>query len=276
LTNDSAELNAQFEYREIELSLIDDPVLAERRTMEPLELAELAQSIKTDGLIKPLIVKPVSGRFEVVAGHRRLIGCRIAQYSPVPCRVLVKGLFDPLAIMVSENAYTEPVNAIEEAHFYATLLTDKCNNDVDRLCAMVRRNRNFVEDRLLLLLGYPEVVEALRLRQIPIGTAKALNKCKDPVQLTVLLNVAVTQGATSRQVTEWVRDANGLAPIELPERTTNPSGENGFPPGTNCGMICVFCKSAKHTHSMEMLWVHNTCKDILDQLLCGQQPFQPE
>jgi hypothetical protein len=168
------------------------------------------------------------------------------------------------------------VNAIEEAHFYATLLTEKCHNDVDQLCAMVRRKRNFVEDRLLLLLGFPEVVEALRLRQIPIATAKALNKCNDPVQLIVLLNVAVTQGATARQVTEWVRDANGLPPIELPSTAPNPSGENGFPPGTNCGMICIFCKSAKHTHSMEMIWVHNTCRDILDQLMVAQQPFQPE
>ena len=273
MRNDTAELNAQFEYREIELQLIDEPVLAERRTMEELELAELAQSIRTDGLIKPLIVKAVSDRYETVAGHRRLLACRIALYSPVPCRVLVKGLYDPLSIMVSENAYTEPVNPIEEAEFYATLLTEKCNNDVDQLCLKVRRNRNFVEDRLLLLLGNPEVVHALRHRQIPIATARALNKCKDPVRLTVLLNVAVTQGATARQVTEWVTEANGLDNIELPDAGPKPTGENGFPPGTNCGMVCVFCKSAKHTHAMEMIWVHLVCRDMLDQLLGSAQPL---
>jgi ParB family chromosome partitioning protein len=276
LKNTSVELNAQFEYREIELPLIDEPELAERRTMEEVELAELAESIRTDGLIKPLIVKAAGDRFEVVAGHRRLLACRIAQYSPVPCRVLVKGLFDPLAVMVSENAYTEPVNPIEEAQFYARLLTEKCNDDVDQLCVKVRRNRNFVEDRLLLLLGYPEVVDALWHRKISIASAKALNKCKDPVQLTVLLNVAATQGATARQITDWVRDANGLPPIELPNGPTNPSGENGFPNGDATGMICIFCKSAKHTHSMKMLWVHHVCSDMLDQLMGSAQPIHPE
>jgi ParB/RepB/Spo0J family partition protein len=276
LKNATAELNAQFEYREIDLALIDEPALAERRTMEELELAELAQSIKLDGLIKPLIVKAVGDRFEVVAGHRRLLACRIGQYSPVPCRVLVKGLFDPLAIMVSENAYTEPVNPIEEAEFYATLLTEKCNNDVDQLCLKVRRNRNFVEDRLLLLLGYPNVVDALRHRQLTIAGAKALNKCKDPVRLSVLLNAAVTQGATANQIAEWVREANGFENLVLPERTTNLSGENGFPNGNATGMICVFCKSAKHTSSMTMLWVHHVCLDMLNQLLESPQQLPPE
>src|SRR5947209_3370813 len=148
-------LNAQYRSAEIALDLLDEPAIPERETMEEADLADLAMSIAEIGLIKPLIVKAVGDRFEVTAGHRRLLACRIANYSPVPCRVQSGAEVDPLAVLVAENAHVERVNAVEEARFYARLLEEKCENDVDLLCVKVRRRRSYVEDRLLILRGYP-------------------------------------------------------------------------------------------------------------------------
>lgn len=269
----SAELNAQYEYRDIPLDLLDEPLLAERETMDERELADLAMSIKDVGLIEPLVVQLRDGRFPVVAGHRRLLACRIVKYSPVPCRIRIEGEIDHLAILIAENAHRADVNPVEEARFYAQILAAKADNDVDKLCLIVRRNRDFVEDRLLLLEGYPAVVEALSQGRIGIAVAKGLNKCKDPVGLTVLLNVAITQGATARQITEWVRDANGMPPIELPETDAAAAAAAAASAGAIAQMRCVFCETTEHTHMMSMLWVHTPCLGMLLRLLGrGPQP----
>jgi len=164
-TPDPTSLNAQYEYREIPLDLIDEPAVPERETMEEWDLAELALSIEGEGLIKPLIVKQMGERFETIAGHRRLLGCRLAKYSPVPCRVKINDQVDDLAILVAENQHVEAVNAVEEARFYRRVLVEMCKNDVDLLCLKVRRKRNYVEDRLLLLMGYPTSLTRCRPRR---------------------------------------------------------------------------------------------------------------
>lgn len=263
----SAELNAQYTYRDIALCLIDDPARPERETMDERELADLAMNISEVGLIEPLVVKSVDDRFEVIAGHRRLLACRLVNYSPVPCRIRKDGDIDSLAILVAENAHREDVNPVEEARFYARVLTEKADNDVDKLCLIVRRNRNFVEDRLLLLLGYPEVVDALGQRRISIAVARALNKLKDTTRLLLLLDTAIQQGATARQVTEWVRDSDQLEPIILPPVDPNNPAYDGAALSAAYRMECVFCESQNHGHAMQMLWIHGVCLDMLKRML---------
>jgi len=265
-TTEAAVHNAQYKHADIPLDLIDEPEHPERETMDEQELAELALSIREVGLVEPLVVKRVGDRFEVIAGHRRLLGCRMVAYTPVPCRVRDDGNIDHLAILIAENAHREDPNPIEEARFYQRILDAKAGGDVDKLCEIVRRNRDFVEGRLLLLMGYPQVTEALAQRRITIAVARGLNKCADANRLLILLDTAINSGATARQVAEWVRDANGLPPIELPADDANTAAGNGAAGATNCGMVCCFCGGAKHPHVMRIIWVHETCLDQLTQL----------
>lgn len=273
-TLSAAKLNAQYEERSIPLELIDEPATPERQTMEPDDLAALGLNIKAIGLIKPLVVLPRGKRFETVAGHRRLLAMRIVKYSPVPCRVVVKGQVDALAILVAENAYTEAVNPVEEARFYARLLVEKCSNDVDILCMAVGRRREFVEDRLLMLQGNPLVLEALQLRKISIAVARELNKVRDPNRLLVYLDCAVNQGATARIVAAWRTETDNLGPL-MP-----PADENGFVPDTSAQTVqpfqmeCMFCGSAEDAHMMDFVHIHRPCRRIQERLLAqsaGQQ-----
>lgn len=261
------ELNNQFEFRLIDLDLIDDPAAPERETMDPQALAELSGSIGKVGLIKPLIVKPVGARFEVIAGHRRKIGCDLAGYSPVPCRVKVNGHVTDLSIMVHENAHTEPVNAIEEARFYMRYLESECGNDVDVLCEALKRRREFVEGRLNLLIGYPRVVHALENSLISIGVAEQLNRVVDPNHLLLLLDQAVNQGASVRTVTQWVREANAADPIQLPpDEPVDPAAPPPPAPAVHAPK-CFFCRTSKHSHTMRFHYMHETCADIVREAL---------
>lgn len=263
----AADLNAQYEDRDIPLDLIDDPNCPQRETMEEQELAALALSIAEIGLIEKVIVLERGDRFEVDAGHRRILACRMVNYSPVPCRIKRGDGVDPLAVLVHENAFREDPNVVEEARFYNRVLNEMCGNDVDLLCLKVRRNRNYVEDRLNLLRGDERVTDALQLKKISLGVARELNKVKDPGRLLQLLDAAINQGATTRQVTQWRRESDGLPPaIDV---TLGDGQHEHNPQGAPAGfkMECLFCESTEHSYMMEAFFLHKPCKDILLKLL---------
>jgi ParB/RepB/Spo0J family partition protein len=269
----AAKLNAQYEERKIPIHLIDEPERPERQTMDEKDLAELALNIKAIGLIKPLIVKPKGDRFETVAGHRRLLAMRIVEYSPVPCRVVVKGQVDPLSILVSENAHHEAVNPVEEARFYARLLDERCGNDVDALCIAVGRRREFVEDRLLILRGYPQVVNALQQKLISIAVARELNKVQDPNRLLLLLDVSINQGASASQVTKWRHEAAQMGPVFGPGDSANNGVDSSAQTVQPFQMECLFCEGTEDPHMMDLVYLHKPCKGLLLRML--QRAAQP-
>lgn len=271
----AVELNDQFQFRLIPIDLIDEPRKPERETMDPEALADLAASIASVGLIKPLIVLPRGKRFETDAGHRRLLACRLCSYTPVPCRVKVNDHVSALSIMVHENAHTEPVNAIEEARFYAEYLTVECFDDVDILCQKLRRRREFVEGRLNLLVGHPRVIRALSDSRISIGAAEQLNRVQDPNRLLLLLDQAINQGATSRTIAGWVREANTQEPIILPPDAPFDPNAPAVPPNTAGLPTCFFCRSSKHPHQMRFHYIHEPCADIMRDALNLPDPAAP-
>jgi ParB/RepB/Spo0J family partition protein len=267
VTPTAAELNAQFEDVDIELDLLDEPSNAERETMEEADLAELALSISEVGLIEKIVVKPKGKRFEVTAGHRRLLACRMVKYSPVPCRVERGAAVDSLALLVHENAFREDVNPVEEARFYRRVLDELCGNDVDLLCLKVRRRRDYVEDRLNLLRGDEKVINALAEKRITLGVARELNKVRDPGRLLQLLDTAINQGATAIQVMQWRKETDALgAAIDYPIMGgEHPHNPQGAPAGFS--MECLFCESTEHSYMMEAFYLHKPCKDILLRML---------
>jgi ParB family transcriptional regulator, chromosome partitioning protein len=266
-TPSAAELNAQYQSREIPLELLDEPTLPERETMEETDLADLALNIAEIGLIKPLVVKAVGDRFEVTAGHRRLLACRLANYSPVPCRVQSAGDVDPLAVLIAENGHVESVNPVEEARFYQRVLVERCGNDVDVLCIKVRRRREYVEDRLNLLRGDSRVVEALWRKRISLAVARELNKIKDPNRLLLLLDVSIEQGATARQVAQWRKDSAQLDPLNPADSDPADQATNPMAIAAGYRMECMFCEDTDDPHLMEMFYLHKPCKKIVLKML---------
>jgi ParB family chromosome partitioning protein len=269
-------LNGQFVDRMIPLHLIDEPDNPERETMDEAMLADLALSISEVGLLKPLIVTQNGDRVKVTAGHRRLLACRIVDYSPVPCRIFTSGDVDELAIMIAENEAVESVNPVEQARFYRRVLEERCGNDVDALCLVVRRKRGHVEDRLLLLMGWPRVVAALEARQITIAVARELNKVKDENRMLILLDQSVMMGATARQVAEWRKDAATMPPIVLPEDSSDPNAAPAANTTANYQPRCLFCGSSEDPSMMDFVHIHRYCGRALDNMLSGPAAGQQQ
>ncbi len=258
-TEATLEPDIEQEFRRIDIELIRDPEEPARETLDEAEFLELCQSITDVGLIEPIIVKDCGVDFEVVAGHRRTMACRAAGLRKVPCMIRRDPNVDDLAVMIAENVFREEWKPVEEARFYLRVLEQKAGGDVDKLCSIVKRDRGHVEGRILLLSGYPNVLAALEGGHISIAVSKLLNKCKDPNRLLILLDMAVQGGANARQVAEWVRDANGQEPIQLPPDDPEANALLAAQLAAASVRTCVICQSSEHPQIMETVDVHNIC-----------------
>lgn len=251
------------EYRLIPLDALHDPHAPARETMDEVSLAALADSIVETGLQEPLRVLEVDGAFEVIAGHRRLLACRMVGVSPVPCIIDRNTGISTIAKMVAENSDREDMNPVEEARLYARALSEMCEGDVDRLVDLVKRRREYIEDRLKLLDGDPKVCEAIEQRKISLAVARELNRVADPDRRMVFLDAAARGGTNARTVAEWRVAAAGLAPLApAPNCDVSADGQPArIAPAP--GFECFFCGDGDDTHLMELIYLHRQCKKML-------------
>ncbi len=168
-----------------------------RRRFDETALAELIASVKRQGLLQPILVRPVDGgRFEIVAGERRWRAAQAAQLHDVP--VLVRALNDEEAFEVAlvENVQRQDLNAIEEAEGYKRLIDDYGHTQED-IARIVGKSRSHVAN-IVRLLDLPDDVRELLIEgRLTMGHARALLTAPDP---SALARDVVQMGLSVREV----------------------------------------------------------------------------
>lgn len=254
------------ENRDLELALVDDPELPARETMDEAMLEELARSIGAIGLIEPICVKPVAGRWEVIAGHRRYLASKMAGLVRVPARIYPDDPAIVDAVKLHENTKREDLNAADEAVWFAQLLEGQAGGDVDRLAELVHETRHYVETRLVLLRGDEEIFGALRRREINLAVAQELNKVRHHGQRRNFLEAAIKGGASARMVREW---RNGWERIEAAQSGA-PAGEGETPAPVEqfagSSLNCLFCDSSEDPHTLQLVYMHTACRRVIERL----------
>jgi ParB family chromosome partitioning protein len=194
-----------------------------RRSFPFDELAELAQSLKTRGVIQPLIVRPHparSGMYQIVAGERRWRAAQMAQLHDVP--VLVRELTDTemLEVAIIENIQRADLNALDEAAAYRQLM-DRFGHTQEKLAEALSKSRSHIANLLRLLGLPPQVQDWLRGGQLTAGHARALVTVDDPVALA---RTVIAKGLSVRETEALVRKSAEPAPTDPPRRA-RPSAE---------------------------------------------------
>jgi len=248
-------------YREIPLELIDQPALPIRETFDQAAMEELTRSIQDVGVLQPIAVEQHGGRYRILAGHRRYIAAARAGLKTIPAVVRDTSQIDGVAVTSHENAYREDVNPAEEARYLAELLESRCGGDVDRVCELTHQVRSYVESRLVLLAGDPDVFEALRQRRLSMAVARELNRIEDRGYRMVALDAAIRGGATARIVQEWRIRYNQAAPAGAPAPTSGENQYTGLPAPVTT-MTCVCCDSSQEPWNMELIAVHQRCRGM--------------
>ena len=179
--------------QELEVGLLQPGRYQPRAKMDPASLAELAASIKAQGIMQPILVRPLaSGRYEIIAGERRWRAAQMAGLERVP--VLVREVPDEaaLAMALIENIQREDLNPIEEAHGIQRLI-DEFGMTHEGAAEAVGRSRSAVTN-LLRLRQLPQQVQDMVLAgQLDMGHARALLALPPAQQLTVAHEVAARQ-----------------------------------------------------------------------------------
>ncbi|HEY3346073.1 MAG TPA: ParB/RepB/Spo0J family partition protein, partial [Nitrospirota bacterium] len=151
-----------------------------RKTMDKKALKELAESIKTKGILQPILVRPLAdGGYEIVAGHRRHQAALTAKLEEIP--VMVRDLTDQeaLEVQVIENCQREDPNPMEEAWGFKALL-ELGSHTTETLAAKLDRSPGYVLSRLKLL-DIPEAAQKkIASGDIPLGHALLLTRLKHP------------------------------------------------------------------------------------------------
>jgi ParB family chromosome partitioning protein len=188
---------------EIDIDLIEPNSFQPRTNFNEEKLEELAQSIRSNGVIQPLLVRRVGDeRYQLVAGERRWRAAQRAGLLRVPCVVKEIPEDKMLELALVENIQRQELNAIEEAQAYKRLI-ETLGFTQEMVAQRVGRDRTFITNYLRLLRLPEDIQQLVEIEKISTGHARALLGVDDPEIQRKLAKNVMDKGLSVRQ-TEYV------------------------------------------------------------------------
>jgi ParB family chromosome partitioning protein len=199
---------------ELDLDLLSPNPFQPRLHFDETKLEELSQSIRTNGLIQPIVVRRAGGKFEIIAGERRWRAAQRAGLLKVP--VLVKDVPDDklLEVALIENIQREDLNPIDEALAYRRLI-DEHNLTQEALATAVGKDRSSVANYLRLLRLPESVRKEVATGNLSMGHARALLAIEQEEALSRAAREVLDRKLSVRDTEALARKMN--APPQPPE-----------------------------------------------------------
>ena len=200
------------ELKHIPLDLIQRGKYQPRAEFDEAALEELALSIKSQGLMQPIVIRSIgTQKYEIIAGERRWRAAQIAGLDSMPA--LVRTVSDEAAIAMSliENIQREGLNPIEEA-LALKRLQDEFKLTQQEVANAVGRSRTAVTNLMRLVGLHGDVQKMLQKGLLEMGHARAILSLSDTKQVDFARKIA-KQGLSVRQTEELVRKSNNLKPV---------------------------------------------------------------
>jgi len=204
---------------EIAISKIEANPFQPRTDFDEMQLREMAESIKVQGIIQPVTVRKLGfNKFQLISGERRLRASQLTDMESIPAFIRIANDEQMLEMALIENIHRKNLNAIEVAISYQRLI-DECKLTQEKLSGKLGKNRSTITNFLRLLKLPPDVQVALRDGFITMGHARALITIENESRQLELLHQILKKGMNVRQVEGMVRALNGKTesqPIKTP------------------------------------------------------------
>lgn len=190
--------------REIAVQRITPSPFQPRRTFDEVKIEELAASIRSQGVIQPLIVRPKGDEFELIAGERRWRAAMKAGLSQVPVVIRDASDHEALQLALVENLQREDLNPIEEASGYRRL-QEEFHWSQEEMAERIGKSRPTVTNALRLL-GLPtEVQQEVAAGNLPAGQARALLGLHTEPLIISACREVIAKGLSTRETEKMVR-----------------------------------------------------------------------
>jgi ParB family chromosome partitioning protein len=220
LANDIEETRGGDALRTLNVAQLQPGKYQPRSHMDDDALQTLADSIKSQGIMQPILVREIAtDKYEIIAGERRWRASQIAGLEQIP--VLVRDIADEsaLAMALIENIQREDLNPLEEAQGIKRLI-DEFTMTHEKAAEAVGRSRAAVSNLLRLLTLTHAVQELLMQNKLDMGHARALIGL-DAAQQILLATKIVSQNLSVREVESLVKNASSEAKPKLQKTSTN-------------------------------------------------------
>jgi ParB family chromosome partitioning protein len=200
--------------REIPVDLIDPNPRQPRSSFDETKMAELADSIRVRGVLQPIVVRPLpGGRYELVAGERRLRAARIAELELIPAMLRQTDDWERLDIALAENMARQNLNAVEEARACA-MLVDDLGLTKEEVGRRVGRSRVAISNLIRLLDLPEEALELIEAGHLSEGHGRAILLCKDHAARRRLARSARDGAWSVRETERRAREAEHPEPAK--------------------------------------------------------------
>lgn len=184
-------------YQEIPVSSVVPNPYQPRRDFHPDHIKELADSIAAEGLLQPIVVRLVDGKYQLIAGERRWRAFQSLKLKSIPARVVHAGNSSAATMALIENLQREGLNPIEEAHGYASLIRD-FDLTQEAVSERVGKGRATVANSLRLLMLEAEVQGFLGSGMLSTGHAKVLLGLDNKQEQLLLARRVIEDGLSVR------------------------------------------------------------------------------
>lgn len=198
----------------VQVGLIDPNPFQPRKDFSDAELEELAQSIKQQGIITPVTLRQMpDGRYQLVAGERRLRASKLASVKEIPAYVRTATDIQMMEMALVENIQRSDLNAIEVAQAYRQLI-DECRLTQDQLSERVGKDRSTISN-YLRLLGLPsETQQALSSGLISMAHARVLAGVDDVERHREILQAIVDRHISVHQTEEMAKQSKPAPKVQ--------------------------------------------------------------
>lgn len=198
----------------VQVGLIDPNPFQPRKDFSDAELEELAQSIKQQGIITPVTLRQMpDGRYQLVAGERRLRASKLASVKEIPAYVRTATDIQMMEMALVENIQRSDLNAIEVAQAYRQLI-DECRLTQDQLSERVGKDRSTISN-YLRLLGLPsETQQALSSGLISMAHARVLAGVDDVERHKEILQAIEERHISVHQTEEMAKQSKPAPKVQ--------------------------------------------------------------
>jgi ParB family chromosome partitioning protein len=208
--------------REIPIDLVEPNPRQPRREFDEEALVALSESIRSRGLLQPVVVRPLAGgRYELVAGERRLRACRLAELEAIPAVVRQTEDWERLDLALAENMARVDLNPIEEARA-CSMLVDDLGLSKAEVGRRVGKSRVAVSNLVRLLDLPDEVLEAIAAGELSEAHGRAVLTCRDHEDRKRLGREARDRGWSVRETERRARELESGGPARREAPTVHP------------------------------------------------------
>lgn len=207
---------------EIDIDLIEPNPEQPRTRFAEGSLDELAQSIRANGVVQPIVVRKFGSRYQIVAGERRWRASQRAELRRIPAVVREVSDEKLLELALIENIQRQELNPIEEANAYRKLI-DTIGLTQEQVAEQVGKERSVVTTSLRLLRLSGEIQRVIEEGGLSAGHGRALLMTDDAQLQRTVANLAIDNGWSVRETEKAVKRMKAVSPAESAAKKTERS-----------------------------------------------------